>query len=223
MADRRRQPGGQIRGDQVVPHLRMGDAAEAGGLRADQCAGLRLFCGTWQRASPGWPSSASGRPPRTCIIEPAFAGLVGPSYEANARSICDSLTLLYEGLHVTGCWANVSQQGFPHRQHIHPNNYLSGAYYVKTAPGADSINFHDPRPQATMLVPPARNQDLANPDQVSLDVSDGMLVMFPAWLNHSVAPNRSAITRISVAFNLMFPEFGTKMASPLWRGDTGAD
>jgi hypothetical protein len=33
---------------------------------------------------------------------------------------------------------------FPtHRAHSHPNNYLSAVYYVRTWPGADSINFHD--------------------------------------------------------------------------------
>ena len=65
-----------------------------------------------------------------------------------ARRVCDSLTLIYDEIAVTGCWANVSQRGQGHRPHVHPNNYLSGAYYVRTAPGADGIEFHDPRPQA---------------------------------------------------------------------------
>lgn len=47
-----------------------------------------------------------------------------------------------------------------------------------------------------------------------------MLVMFPAWLQHSVPPNLSDESRVSVAFNLMFPSFGTTMASPMWTGDT---
>lgn len=139
---------------------------------------------------------------------------------ATAREICDSLTITYGDLEITGCWANVSAPGYPHRQHLHPNNYLSGAYYVRTAAGSDSIRFHDPRPQAGIVVPPARDQNRANPDQVALDVREGMLVMFPAWLTHSVAPNMSQDTRVSVAFNLMFPDFGTRMANPLWRGDT---
>ena len=137
------------------------------------------------------------------------------------RGICDSLTLVYDRVEITGCWANVSRRGYPHRQHFHPNNYLSGAYYVKTAPGADSISFHDPRPQAGLIVPPARDQDRANPDRVSLDVREGMLVVFPAWLQHSVDPNMSDETRVSVAFNAMFPTFGDKMAQPLWRGEDG--
>lgn len=152
---------------------------------------------------------------------PEFAALVD-IVKATAREICDSLTITYRELEITGCWANVSAPGYPHRQHLHPNNYLSGAYYVQTGAGADSISFHDPRPQAGLVVPPARDQNRANPDQVTLDVRDGMLVMFPAWLTHSVGPNMSRDTRVSVAFNLMFPDFGTRMANPLWQGDTAS-
>jgi len=136
------------------------------------------------------------------------------------KAICESMTLVYDSFEITACWANVSHRGFPHRQHIHPNNYLSGAYYVRTASGADSINFHDPRPQAAMIAPPARDQNLSNPDTITLDIRDGMLALFPAWLMHSVNPNMSDETRVSVAFNIMFPSFGTKMAGPLWDGDT---
>ncbi len=152
--------------------------------------------------------------------DPAFADFVDVVRQT-ARGICDSLTLIYDDVAVTGCWANVSERGYPHRPHIHPNNFLSGAYYVRTAPGADAICFHDPRMQAAMIVPPSREQDRVNSDTVTLDVREGMLVLFPAWLQHSVPPNASDATRVSVAFNLMFPSFGTEMARPLWRGDTG--
>ena len=152
----------------------------------------------------------------------AFGGLTQIVVQT-ARGICDSLTLVYDSVEITGCWANVSRRGFPHRQHIHPNNFLSGAYYVKTSPGADAICFHDPRLQAGMIVPPARDQSRSNPDQVTLDVREGMLVLFPAWLQHSVPANLSEQTRVSVAFNLMFPSFGTAMAGPLWRGDSAEE
>lgn len=151
---------------------------------------------------------------------PELGGLVRVILGA-VGGICESLALIHDGFEITGCWANVSQRGYPHRQHIHPNNFLSGAYYVRTAPGADSITFHDPRPQAGLIVPPSRDQNRANPDRISLDVSEGMLVLFPAWLQHSVDPNLSEETRISVAFNVMFPSFGATMARPLWRGEAG--
>jgi uncharacterized protein (TIGR02466 family) len=51
----------------------------------------------------------------------------------------------YEAFEVTACWATVLASGAEHRAHYHPNNFLSGVYYVRTHPGADTINFHDPR------------------------------------------------------------------------------
>jgi hypothetical protein len=177
--------------------------------------------GILERLAALRPSPAPGQwqTSQELHADPALSGLI-EIVLGTARGICDSLGLVYDDVAVTGCWANVSQRGYPHRPHIHPNNYLSGAYYVRTSPGADAICFHDPRMQATMIVPPARNQDRVNSDMVTLDVREGMLVMFPAWLQHSVPPNASDETRVSVAFNVMFPSFGTAMASPMWRGDS---
>jgi len=171
-----------------------------------------------REASPELDRSGQWQTDQDLHRHPELAGLV-EVVRTTARGICDSLTLDYGEIAVTGCWANISRTGFAHRQHIHPNNYLSGAYYVSTAPGSDAIHFHDPRPQIGVFIPPARNQDHSNPDRVTLDVREGMLVMFPAWLEHSVPANTSETTRISIAFNLMFPDFGTRMASPLWKGD----
>jgi hypothetical protein len=34
----------------------------------------------------------------------------------------------------------------------HPDNFLSGVYYLQTQAGPDTINFHDPRPRAPFFV-----------------------------------------------------------------------
>ena len=44
----------------------------------------------------------------------------------------------------------------------------------------------------------------------------GTLVLFPAWLEHSVPPNGSAENRISLSFNVMFSRYGETMTRPLW-------
>lgn len=150
---------------------------------------------------------------------PELKGLVSLIGQV-AASIFESLTLVHDGFAISGCWANVSDPGYPHRPHIHPNNYLSGVWYVQTDRGADSISFFDPRPQAPMMAPPARRREIANQDTVTLDVAEGMLVLFPSWLLHAVDANRSSSRRISIAFNIMFPSFGTTMARPTWQADT---
>ena len=61
----------------------------------------------------------------------------------------------------------MSTTGAGHRMHSHPNNFLSGVYYVQTHEGADSINFHDPRPQTGIIRPPVTGLTAENTDQVS--------------------------------------------------------
>ena len=100
--------------------------------------------------------------------------------------------------------------------HSHPNNFLSGVYYVQTWPGADTINFHDPRPQAGFVRPPVTELTGQNVDQVVIKVTSGTLLMFPSFLTHSVSPSESNEQRISVSFNLMFSSFAEKLSKPMW-------
>lgn len=123
-------------------------------------------------------------------------------------------------LRVTGCWANVNAPGAAHRMHAHPNNFLSAVYYVAVPAGADTINFHDPRPQTGVLRPPVTALTGENADQVVVRVSAGTLLLFPAWLGHSVDANASGEMRVSVSLNLMFASFAETLAEPLW-GEQG--
>jgi len=52
-------------------------------------------------------------------------------------------------------------------------------------------------------------------------VGEGSLLLFPAWLQHSVDANRSARPRISFSFNLMFAGFEA-LARPGWTPGKGA-
>ncbi|MGH8674064.1 MAG: 2OG-Fe(II) oxygenase family protein [Burkholderiales bacterium] len=121
-----------------------------------------------------------------------------------------------ETMEITGCWANLYAPGAAHRAHSHPNNYLSAVYYVRTPPGADTINFHDPRSQTAVLRPPVTELTGANTDQVVVRVENGTLLVFPAYLQHSVDANASGETRVSVSFNLMFAAFPAELSKPLW-------
>jgi uncharacterized protein (TIGR02466 family) len=111
---------------------------------------------------------------------------------------------------------NLYAPGAAHREHSHPNNFLSAVYYVRTRPGADSINFHDPRSQAGVIRPPVTELTAANTDQVVVQVKDGTLLVFPSYLYHSVDANASGETRISLSFNLMFSTFTAALSKPLW-------
>ena len=126
------------------------------------------------------------------------------------------LKIGYDEFAVTGCWANVNMKGASHRMHNHPNNFLSGVYYVQTAHGANTINFHDPRNQTGIIRPPVKELTRENTDQVVVNVTDGTLLVFPSYLQHSVDASESDTDRISVSFNVMFTSFTESMSKPGW-------
>jgi uncharacterized protein (TIGR02466 family) len=147
-----------------------------------------------------------------------FTELVASVHSA-AQIVLQFLHIGYEALELTGCWANVNSSGVAHAMHSHPNNFLSGVYYVRTQPGADTVNFHDPRPQTGVIRPPVTALTAENTDQVVVNVSNGTLLMFPAYLAHSVSRNDSEDLRISVSFNLMFSQFTENLSQPMWSAD----
>ena len=136
--------------------------------------------------------------------------------DSAAQTVLRFLKVAHNGIEITGCWVNINASGASHPIHSHPNNFLSGIYYVSTHPGADSVNFHDPRLQTSIIRPPVTELTSQNTDQVVVTVSDGMLLMFPSYLAHSVAPNASDKPRISVSFNMMFSLYAERLSGPLW-------
>ena len=159
--------------------------------------------------SHGWQSE------QTLHLRNEFQELVSCVNNAT-RSVLRFLRIGQEAFEITGCWATVLAKGALHKAHSHPNNFLSGVYYVRVQPGADTINFHDPRRQTYVIRPPAIELTAENTDQVVVTVSNGTLLMFPSYLEHSVDVNTSGEERISVSFNVMFSSFAEKMSKPLW-------
>jgi uncharacterized protein (TIGR02466 family) len=133
-----------------------------------------------------------------------------------AQGVLRFLRIGYDAIEITACWANVLAPGAAHRAHSHPNNFLSGVYYVRTHPGTDTINFHDPRNQTGVIRPPVVELTAENADQVVVRVTDGTLLLFPSYLQHSVDANASEEERISISFNLMFSAFTENLSKPLW-------
>ena len=170
--------------------------------------------------APGASSltSAPGRlgsRPRDLHERPEISALVS-CIRRSARSVIQFLKIGSEDFEITGCWANVNAPGASHAVHSHPNNFLSGVYYVQVQPGGDTINFHDPRIQTGIIRPPVTELTQENTDQVVVSVSDGMLLVFPSYLQHSVASNQSDAERISVSFNIMFSAYTENLSRPLW-------
>jgi uncharacterized protein (TIGR02466 family) len=152
--------------------------------------------------------------------KPAFAEFV-KLVESTARGVTRFLQIDQYPLHITGCWANVNPPGSYHPIHHHPNNYLSGVYYVAVPSVGSQIDFQDPRAQASMIMPKPRQYSKLTVNGAYAQSKEGRLLIFPAWLKHTVPTNEGQSERISISFNLMFKNFSETMAAPLWDATPG--
>ena len=102
-------------------------------------------------------------------------------------------------------WANINYQGGYNKPHVHPNALFSGVYYVKTPPNCGRLICQDPRPGIQTVMPTRKSVEIPKYlwRDVHLQPQENRVVMFPAWLWHSVEPNQSKDIRISVSFNFI--------------------
>jgi hypothetical protein len=148
-------------------------------------------------------------------IDEALAMCASDSREVG---ILQFLKIGADAYEFTACWATVLARGATHKMHQHPNNFLSGVYYVRTYPRADSINFHHPRNQSGIIRPPVVELTAENSDQVVVRVKNGTMLVFPAYMQHSVDASGSEKERISISFNIMFSSLTQNLSKPLVSG-----
>ena len=89
-------------------------------------------------------------------------------------------------------------------QHVHPNSILSGAYYAKVPAKSGNIEFYDPVRERVMSTFPVKARTRINSQAMEYRGREGLLLIFPGWLQHSVQPNRSEDFRVSISFNMGF-------------------
>lgn len=83
--------------------------------------------------------------------------------------------------------------------HNHMNADISGCYYVRTNGRDGSINFRSPNPY--FGVSPCYfdlGQNTAVPPK------EGLILLFPGWLEHGIQANTTENIRISLSFNIFF-------------------
>lgn len=99
-------------------------------------------------------------------------------------------------------WANVNAPFEYNMRHNHAPNHLSGVYYVRVPENSGNIRFFDERRTKTVTEPDdAFPTDLSNSSHTFNPV-EGMLLLFPSWLDHLVGQNRSDEPRVSISFNI---------------------
>ncbi|MCC7273066.1 MAG: hypothetical protein IT561_10370 [Alphaproteobacteria bacterium] len=106
-------------------------------------------------------------------------------------------------------WANVSRAGHYNEVHTHPGNHWAVVYYVATGasdparPLAGRIELRDPRPAAAFAAAPGFSFGAA----MTIAPEAGLMLLFPAWLEHAVHPFADTGERISIAANVTVTDY----------------
>jgi len=104
-------------------------------------------------------------------------------------------------------WVNVNRPGDYNILHNHPGQDLAAVYYVKAGRSEDAaggrLELRDPRPAAGFCSFPK----LFSAEPLRITPEPGMLVIFPAWIEHMVHPHHGAENRISIAINIKLLDF----------------
>ena len=103
---------------------------------------------------------------------------------------------------ITSMWSIINNKNASNSRHIHSNNYISAAYYVKAPNNCGDIVFHDPRSAAVFRHPRVLTPNKLNSNIYSVQPKEGLLVLFPSYLQHSVDKNNSNEERIVISFNI---------------------
>ena len=103
---------------------------------------------------------------------------------------------------MTNMWAIINKKNNFNLPHIHPNCYLSAAYYVKTHDGCGKIKFTNPNLASRQRSPLIENKTDFNQNGIEIDPKEGDLLFFPAYLTHEVLRNNSDKERIVISFNI---------------------
>ena len=130
----------------------------------------------------------------------SFINLISP----NIKNVINDMNWDTEknDVKIINMWSVVNIKGSFNARHIHPNSYLSAAYYIKAPQNCGDITFYDPRSAKTIRSPIRKSSNSVNHDNVNIIPKESLLVMFPSYLHHAVKENQSEEERMVISFNV---------------------
>jgi uncharacterized protein (TIGR02466 family) len=139
---------------------------------------------------------------------PRWGGPAGRQVTDHAISLASAHTVVNSAGNAppwsVDVWANVSGSGNFNMPHIHGGSFWSCVYYVQLGEGTGGqLVLHDPRmPGLRMHAPGVRFKGIEPEVRAVIEPKPGLMVLFPAWLSHSVEPWEGNGNRISMAMNI---------------------
>ena len=115
--------------------------------------------------------------------------------------MCKNLNLGIQEVFIPQLWVNVNKKGDWNIIHQHGSYNLSGTYYVKVPKDSGRIVFRDPRPAAISNV--FMNNRFDKGEFKNVNIVEGLLMIWPSYLDHFVEPSQTDEERISISFDIM--------------------
>ena len=114
---------------------------------------------------------------------------------------CKHLPLNIKEITIPQLWVNVNKRNDWNLIHQHGTYHLAGTYYVKVPKDSGRIVFRDPRPAAIgnkFMVDRFDKGEFKN-----VNIMEGLLAIWPSYLDHFVEPSNSDEERISISFDIV--------------------
>ena len=113
---------------------------------------------------------------------------------------CKHLPLDIKEIRIPQLWVNVNKKGDHNIIHQHGAYHLAGTYYVKVPKNSGHIVFRDPRPSAISNVFMVDRFDKG--ECRNINTMEGLLAIWPSYLDHFVEPSQTDEERISISFDI---------------------
>lgn len=109
-------------------------------------------------------------------------------------------------------WANINERGDYNTLHNHSGAFLSGVYYVSVGtadelhPFSGALTFRNPTLAAlavdNLRVPKKLGAMFRS--EYSISPQNGLMLLFPSWLEHEVHPYFGSTPRVSISWDVVF-------------------
>jgi len=97
-------------------------------------------------------------------------------------------------------WLNITNRNQSQEWHAHTDSFISGVYYYKTNNIDGDLMIKNPVQFSQRGFFPAGKKVY---EKVMYPPAEGMLMLFPGWLDHRVGVNTTDSDRITIAFNYL--------------------
>ena len=173
--------------------------------------------GVWRSNEGGWqsPSHEVWDAPWESTDTGTFKSPHLTNY-GSEKLIKDHLNSLFDqsiakvidgNLEMFNYWININGKGAYNVKHRHPQAHFSGVYYVQCPEHSGEIIFENPHGFTAFdelsCYKEEFMQQMTQHKSISVYPTEGLLLIFPAHLEHMVATNNSDEDRISIGFNCL--------------------